>query len=85
MRDVRQLPRHLHLLVLLLFDTKIMLELNRYLFLFRFQNIHQYNIGWYFENGRGCDAIDLVQALHWYRKAAAQGMQFATDAAERLA
>jgi TPR repeat protein len=45
----------------------------------------QCSIGCYFENGRGCDAIDLVQALFWYRKAAAQGIQFATEAAERLA
>ena len=37
-----------------------------------------------FEKGKGCE-INLIQALFWYRKAAAQGDQFAIDAVERLA
>ena len=81
-KDARQQPLHLGLPVLLLFDTKIMLELNQYLFLFRVQNMYQYYIGEYFEEGTGRD-IDLIQALFWYRKAA-QGDQYAMNAVERL-
>ena len=44
----------------------------------------QYYIGRIFEFGKGID-IDLVQALHWYRKAAAQGHHPAMAAVERLA
>ena len=43
----------------------------------------QYNIGSSYEKGTGCE-IDLVQAMHWYQKSAAQGIQFAIDAVERL-
>jgi len=43
----------------------------------------QTNIGRYFEFGKGRE-IDLIQALFWYRKAAAQGNQDAMDAVERL-
>ena len=46
-------------------------------------DVAQYNIGLYLEQGR-CDAKDLVQALFWYRKAAAQGYQHAITAVERL-
>ena len=38
----------------------------------------------YFEDGKGRD-IDLIQALFWYRKAAAQEDQEAMVAVERLA
>ena len=37
-----------------------------------------------FEDGRGCN-IDLIQALFWYRKAAAQGDQDAMVGVTRLA
>ena len=43
----------------------------------------QYSLGQYFEFGKGRD-IDLVQALFWYRKAAAQEDQNAMEAVERL-
>ena len=84
MQDVGLLPLHLDLLVLLLFDTNAMLELNRYLFQIQIQNIDQYYIGQFFEEGKGRD-IDLIQALFWYRKAAAQGDQDAIGNVARLA
>ena len=37
----------------------------------------------YFEFGTGTE-IDLIQALVWYRKSAAQGNQISMEAAERL-
>jgi len=40
-------------------------------------------IGYLFEKGRGCE-IDLVQAMHWYQKSAAQGYQHAIIAVGRL-
>ena len=83
MQDVRLHSLHLGILVLLLFDTKIMLDQYQYRILFHLQNIDQYNIGEYFEFGKGRD-IDLIQALFWYRKAAAQGDQRAADAVERI-
>ena len=44
----------------------------------------QYSIGCCLELGKGRD-IDLIQALFWFRKAAAQGYQAAMEAVERLA
>ena len=44
----------------------------------------QYNIGVILEHGVGPINIDLIQALFWYRKAAAQGDQDAMEAVERL-
>ena len=43
----------------------------------------QHNVGYFYENGRGCE-IDLVKAMHWYQKSAAQEYQPAIDAVERL-
>lgn len=43
----------------------------------------QYNVGLFYDNGREVN-VDLVQAMHWYQKSAAQGMQQAIDAVERL-
>tara|TARA_B110000008_G_C16461088_1_gene360061 strand:- start:291 stop:503 length:213 start_codon:yes stop_codon:yes gene_type:complete len=43
----------------------------------------QSNVGYCYEKGRGCE-IDLVKAMDWYKKAAAQEFQFAIDAVQRL-
>ena len=43
----------------------------------------QFNVGFFYEKGRGCE-IDLVKAMHWYQKSAAQDYQRAMDAVERL-
>ena len=42
----------------------------------------QWAVGGCFEHGRGCE-IDLVQAMYWYQKSAAQECQHAIDAVER--
>ena len=41
-------------------------------------------IGHFYEIGRGPCEIDLVQAMHWYQKSAAQGYQIAIAAVARL-
>jgi len=46
-------------------------------------DVAQHCLGRYFEDGRGTE-VDLIQALSWYRKAAAQGYQVAMEAVERL-
>ena len=40
-------------------------------------------IGYLFENGTGCE-VDVVQAMTWFQKSAAQGLQRAIDDVERL-
>ena len=49
-----------------------------------FTTLAQCCVGRFFEFGFGRD-IDLIQALFWYRKAAAQGDQDANVAVGRLA
>ena len=44
----------------------------------------QHNVGYFYEFGRGEVEMDLVQAMHWYQKSAAQENQGAMDAVERL-
>jgi len=43
----------------------------------------QCNLGFCYEFGRGCK-MDLVKAMHWYKKSAAQGYQGAADAVARI-
>ena len=43
----------------------------------------QWAIGDFYEHGEGVD-VDLVQAMHWYQKSAAQGNQSAREDVERL-
>ena len=41
------------------------------------------SVGYFYENGKGVD-VDLVQAMHWYQKSAAQGFQYSIEAVETL-
>ena len=46
-------------------------------------SLAQFMLGSCFEDGEGVD-VDLVQAMHWYEKSAAQGEEQAIVAVERL-
>ena len=49
-----------------------------------FYNLYFFRLGIIYEFGKGGVEVDLVQAMHWFQKAAAQEYQNAIDAVERL-